>query len=146
MTMNAAMQPQTKPVQERLVEFYQARSRGDIDGHLSFAHPRCTFRVVGTDKLGPLTQPVATPEDVRAAAVALFGAWDLSGVETVSVDTIGDTAYVHRAGTVRFIPTGESYHTEILEKLTFEDDLIIEYLQFADTLHLALTAGMARLV
>lgn len=118
---------------ERLQEFYDARAKFEKQRHLSFVHPACVYRIVGTDKLHPFTRECATPADIGAAADATFAAWDMSQLETVSIHESGDTIYVHKRGRVGYVPNGSSMQTEFIDKLTFRDDLIIEYLQFVDT-------------
>ena len=118
---------------ERLQEFYDARAKFEKQKHLSFIHPACVYRIVGTDKLHPFTKECATPIDIEAAADATFAAWDMSQLETVSAHECGDTVYVHKRGKVGFVPNGSSMQTEFIDKLTFKDGLVIEYLQFVDT-------------
>lgn len=118
---------------DRLQEFYDARATFDKQKHLSLAHPDCVYRIVGCDKLHPLTKACTTRADIEAAADMSFAAWDMSGLGTVSIHESGDTVYVHRRGKVGFVPNGSSMQTEFVDKLTFKDGLIIEYLQFLDT-------------
>ena len=122
--------------------FYETRNSARPEDVLRLLDPTCSFRIVGTDKLGPFTQMVNTPETVERAAKVLFENWDLSGLRVVSLHVDGDTVFAHRAGTVRYIPGGTSFDTEILDKITFKDGLIVEFLQFADTFHVAQVAGL----
>jgi ketosteroid isomerase-like protein len=118
---------------ETLRKFYDARNRADLEEQLSYLHPRCVFRIVGHPGLGSFTEVADTPEKIRAAAAVLFEAWDLSGLETVDSHRSGDTVFVHRKGQVRFIPADIPFETELMDKFTFKDGLIIELLQFVDT-------------
>ena len=118
---------------ERLREFYDARAKFDKQKHLSFVHPACVYRIAGCEKLHPLTKECATPAEIQAAADTTFAAWDMSELGTVSIHESGDTIYVHRRGKVGFVPNGASMQTEFIDKLTFKDGMIIEYLQFLDT-------------
>ena len=36
-------------------DFYEARAALDLEKAMSFVHPECCFRIVGTDTLAPLT-------------------------------------------------------------------------------------------
>ena len=121
---------------------HAARDTQSVDQTLACIDQSCTFRVVGTDRLGPLTAAADTPEKLRGTAEALIGVWDLSGLRNVSVHIEGDTALAHRAGTVTYKPTGETMQTEMMEKITFKDGLIVEYLQFIDTYHVAGMMGI----
>ncbi|UVC06761.1 nuclear transport factor 2 family protein [Rhizobium sp. TH2] len=119
-----------------------ARDTQSVDQTLACIDQSCTFRVVGTDELSALTAVNDTPEKLRGAATALIEVWDLSGLRNVSIHIDGDTALVHRAGTVTFKPTGVTMPSELMEKITFKDGLIVEYLQFADTYQIAGTMGI----
>lgn len=123
--------------QETLRQFYDARAQFDKDRHLSFVHPDCVYRIVGSDKLHPFTRVWKTMSEIEEAATVTFDAWDMSHLETVSVHESGDTIYAHRRGKVVFRPDKSSMMTEFVDKLTFEDGAIIEYLQFVDTFHVA---------
>ena len=118
---------------EKLEEFYDARARFDKQKHLSFAHPACVYRIVGSEKLFPMTRECSTRSDIEQAADATFAAWDMRALGTVSIHESGDTIYVHRRGKVGYLPNGASMQTEFIDKVTFKDGLIIEYLQFLDT-------------
>jgi ketosteroid isomerase-like protein len=65
-----------------------------------------------------------------------------SKVTDLSTNRIGDTVYVHRAGTVVYQPDGSTLETEFMDKLTFRDGKIIEYLQFVDTFAIAKLLGL----
>lgn len=118
---------------EKLQEFYDARAKFDKEKHLSFVHDACVYRMVGSDKLHPMTMECATPAARRKAADDTFAFWDMSQLDNVSIHECGDTIYVHRRGKVGFIPNGASMQTEFIDKLTFKDGKIVEYLQFLDT-------------
>ena len=125
-------------------DFYESRARAHIEDHLNHIHPECYYRIVGTDRLGPFTQAAATPESIRAAAQATFDAWDMSGLRIVTFNTDGDTAFIHRSGRVRFIPDdSKSLDTELMDKITFKDGKVVEYLQFVDTYAVAKVIGLA---
>jgi len=127
-----------------LVErFYAARNALDVDGTMACIDNSCTFRVVGTaDGLDPLTRVADTPEMLRGAAEAFIATWDISGLRNESLHVDGETAFVHRAGSATHIPTGKTIETEIMDKITFKDGRVVEYLQFADTYDLARTMGI----
>lgn len=122
-------------------DFYEARAKSDLEKTMSFVHPECCFRIVGTDKLAPFTQTVRTLPSINAAASALFEAWDLKGLRTVDAFVDGDVVVVHRSGSVTHRPTGESFDTEMMDKFVFKDGQVAEYLQFIDTYQVAKTAG-----
>jgi len=117
-----------------LRKFYDARAKSEQEKHLSYVHPDCTFQIIGTDKLGEFTKRWIGKEEIEKAATMLFAAWDLSQLKIVTQHHSKDTIYVHRRGDVIFIPDGSRIEdTQVVDKLTFKDDLIVEYLQFVDT-------------
>jgi ketosteroid isomerase-like protein len=128
-------------LQDTLRDFYDARGNRDLDKAMSFVHPDCCFRIVGTESLAPFTQTVRTIPRINDAAVALFEMWDLQGMRTVNAYFDGDVALVHRAGSVTHRPTGQSFESEFMDKFTFKDGKVIEYLQFIDTYQIAKVAG-----
>jgi ketosteroid isomerase-like protein len=129
-------------IQELVKRFYAVRNELDVDGTMACIDNSCTFRVVGTNGLDPLTRIADTPEKLRAAAEAFIAAWDISGLQNASLHVDGNTAFVHRVGSATFMPTGVTIETEILDKITFKDGRVVEYLQFADTHDLAKTMGI----
>lgn len=125
-----------------VLQLQAARDTQSTERTLACMDQSCTFRVVGTDGLGPLTAVNDTPEKLRSAATALIDVWDLSGLRNVSIHVDGNTALVHRAGTVMYKPTGVTMPSELMEKIVFKDGKIVEYLQFADTYLIASTMGV----
>ncbi|MEZ2132103.1 MULTISPECIES: nuclear transport factor 2 family protein [unclassified Sinorhizobium] len=123
-------------------EFYRARDKGDIDAMMALFDPACRFRIAGSDKLGSITQQVDGQAALREAVTTLVDTWDLSNVRITSLHVDGDTVFVHRTGEIRFIPSGEVTPTELLDKLTFRNGLVVDYLEFVDTLLVADTIGL----
>ncbi len=123
-------------------EMYRARDFNDVDALMNWMDPACRFRIVGTDRLGPITQRVEDPVSLRATLTALMENWDLSGLVNTGLCIDGDTAFVHRVGQVRFIPTNTSFDTELVDKFTFRDGRVVELTEFADTLSVAETVGV----
>lgn len=123
-------------------EIYRARDADDIDALMNWIDPACSFRIVGTGRLGPMTRRVDDPVSLRATLMALMENWDLSGVGNTGVCIEGDTVYVHRTGTVLFIPTDTRFDTEFVDKFTFRDGRVVELTEFVDTLLVAETAGL----
>jgi ketosteroid isomerase-like protein len=128
-------------MENALIDFYDARGNRDLEKAMSFVHPDCCFRIVGTESLGPFTHAVRTAPMINEAAAVLFQMWDLKGMRTVNAYFDGDVALVHRAGRVTHLPTGASFESEFMDKFTFEDGKVVEYLQFVDTYQIAKVAG-----
>jgi ketosteroid isomerase-like protein len=123
--------------QDTLRNFYDSRAKLDLERHLGCTHPECVFQIVGTETLLPLARRLDDMGEIREAAKDLFETWDMSQLADVSSHECGDTVYVHRRGNVVYRKDGSALNTEFIDKLTFRDGRIIEYLQFIDTLGLA---------
>lgn len=125
-------------------EIFAARNSGDIKAVMALLHPACIFRIAGSDRAGSLAQKAQAPETLQAALEVLIANWDLSGLNTVSLHIDGETVFAHRIGQVRFIPSDAVLNTELLDKITYRNGLIIEYVQFVDTLAIADIAGLPK--
>ncbi|MDI7861941.1 nuclear transport factor 2 family protein [Rhizobiaceae bacterium n13] len=121
---------------------YAARDRDDLDAMMSYFDPSCSFRVAGGDRLDTTMQKVDREEALRATFRSLIDVWDLSGVKTIAIHVDGDTAFAHRAGEVRFVPTGDTDDAEYIDKITFRDGRVVEVVEFIDTLAVARRAGL----
>lgn len=130
-------------LEKAMVKFYELRNRPDLEAVLGMLHPQASFCISGTPKLGAFTRRVTMSDTLPEAISHLLDVWDLSGVETVSMHIDGDTLLIHRAGAVRHIPTNASFQTEFMDKVTFNNGLIIDYTQFVDTYEIAKVAGIA---
>jgi ketosteroid isomerase-like protein len=124
--------------------FYRLRNENDIDGIMAWLDPHCCFRIVGNDQLGSLTQRINDRETMRLAIEAILENWDLSLMSVVDLHVDRDTIFVHRAGRIRFIPTDAVINTEILDKITFRAGLIIDFVEFVDTLLVADMTGLLK--
>jgi ketosteroid isomerase-like protein len=129
-------------IQAAVAELYDHRNRGDMNAMLACLHPECRFRIAGTERLGAFTKVADNHDAIRESVSALVADWDLSSLENVSLNVDGNTIFVHRAGSVRHIPTSVSFNTEFMEKITFKDGKISEYIQFIDTYHVAGIVGL----
>lgn len=130
---------------ERTVRaFYRARNDHDIDAIMSMVDPEASFRIAGNYRLGPLTHSVDGASEIRARFSDLMASWDLSDMDFDSIYIDGDTAIVHRAGPVRFIPQDSFFDTEMMDKLTFRDGRVIEFTEFVDTLQAAEIIGFVK--
>lgn len=130
---------------ERTVRaFYRARNDRDLDAIMSMVDPEAGFRIAGSFRLGPITDMVEGASELRARFSDLIENWDLSGLDIVSLHADGDTAVVHRKGSIRFIPEDADYDTEMMDKLTFRDGRVIEFIEFVDTLLAAEVIGFVK--
>lgn len=129
-------------LEEAVRSLYAARDANDLEGMLACLHATFSFRIVGSGRLDPMTQKVSDPQSVRSAFRSLVDAWDLSQMKTVQLDVVDDTAYAHRVGAIRFIPTGTWFDTEIMDRFRFREDRMIDLTEFVHTLLVAETVGL----
>jgi ketosteroid isomerase-like protein len=128
---------------ERVVrDSYAARKRNDVGETLKHFHPEVTFRIMGSEQLGPMTEAVHGLGPLRAMFENLFPAWDWSDFKIDHIHVDGDRAFVHLSGQIRHVPTGSVLKTEILDRLTIKDGLIVDFAEFLDTHLLARTVGL----
>ncbi|TCL71225.1 nuclear transport factor 2 family protein [Rhizobium sp. BK251] len=121
---------------------YNARNDRDIETIRGYLHPDCSFRIVGNEALGAITQKMEGRDAVCAAVDALIEHWDLSDVRIFSMHIDGDTAFVHRGGPVGFLPRQVWNPAEMLDKFTFLDGKMLEFVEFADTLLISEMLGL----
>lgn len=129
-------------LEQAVRSLYAARDANDLEGMLACLHPTFSFRIVGSSRLGAMIQKVSDPQSVRAAFRGLVDAWDLSRMKTVQLDVDGDTAYAHRVGAIRFVPTDTWFDTEIMDRFRFREDRMVDLTEFVDTLLVAETVGL----
>jgi ketosteroid isomerase-like protein len=123
---------------------YKARRDNDIDALMVFFDPACSFRIVGSDRLGSMTQTVDDSESLRNVMTSFMNNWDFSKLNTTSLHVDGDTVFAHRSGQVRFIPSDVWNNTEFIDKFTFKDGLVVDLAEFIDTLQVAETMGLVK--
>lgn len=123
-------------------KLYEARAVNDVDGLMSWAGPGFSFCLVGSGKLAPMAQRVCEPAAVDTAIRTLVDHWDMSRVQTTRLYVDGDTVFAHRAGVLRFNPTGKEIETEYIDRFTFKDGKIVDITEFVDTLLVAETVGL----
>ncbi|WEX86392.1 nuclear transport factor 2 family protein [Sinorhizobium garamanticum] len=115
---------------------YQARADNDLDALMAYVHPACSFRIAGSDRLGPMCRKIEGGDAVRLNFKELMDVWDLSKVGTLALHIDGETVVAHRAGEVRFVPSDARFETEFIDKVSFRDGLMVEIMEFVDTLQL----------
>ena len=71
--------------QDIVQELYDVRAKPDLDRLMGCLHPEGAFHIVGTEKLGALTQRQQGAASIRTAAGQLLDDWDMSRVENVSI-------------------------------------------------------------
>lgn len=112
---------------------YTARRAEDVDAIMSFFHPDVVFRIVADPDLGVLSQTIRGHDEFRPAIEAMCATWDWTSMPAMDIIVDGDRAVVHSIGELRHAPTDNRFDFEILDKLTFKDGKIIEFIEFVDT-------------
>lgn len=122
--------------------FYEARAVSDREKLMGFTGPDFSFCIVASGKLAPMGQRVCEPEVLDATVRKLLDDWDMANVKTTRLYVDGDTVFAHRAGVLRFNPTGKEIETEYIDRFTFKDGKIADMTEFVDTLMIAETIGL----
>jgi len=120
---------------------YELRRKGDLEGSLACFTPDASFRLAGSEALGPMTSTVQGHAALRPLLVRLFADWDWSqhSVRAILVD--GERAAVHCAGSLVFVPSRKTVATETFDLVTLRDGRIAEFTEFCDTFMVASMAG-----
>ena len=110
---------------------------------MSFFHTDAVFRIVGNPELGDISQTLRGQDELRSAMVEMCKALDSTGLPITDIIVEEDRAVVHTIGEMHHPPTGGRFEYEILDKLTFKDGKIIEFIEFLDThrVHKLLVGG-----
>jgi ketosteroid isomerase-like protein len=128
---------------ERTVQaLYKARRDNDLDTFMTFFDPACSFRIVGNDRLVPMTQRVNGADSLRIAVQGFMDNWDFTKLDTISLHVDGDTVFAVRSGQVRYIPFNISKDTEFIDRFTFKNGLVTDLAEYVDTLEVAETIGL----
>ncbi|MCP3473408.1 nuclear transport factor 2 family protein [Bradyrhizobium sp. CCGUVB1N3] len=112
---------------------YAARGRGDANGLVAAFHREGVFTLVGDNSALELTGSAQGHPTLQAA----FGQF-IANFEFVERDILdelvdGERAAVRSRLLVRYVPTGKTFSTEVLDLFRFQDGKIIELIEFADT-------------
>ena len=93
----------------------------------------CSFRILASERLGPLFREIRGRASVVDMVAALSQAWDMTGMKITNAWIDGDTAIVRRAGTIRYVPRNTTFETVILDIVKVKDGKIIAVEEFVDT-------------
>jgi ketosteroid isomerase-like protein len=112
---------------------YEAPAKGDIDALMATFHPNAKFELVGdraTTQIAGLTEGHS---NLRATLGGLIDAFEFRKRDIVDAVVEGDRAVIHSRVTVRFVPKGTVFETDLLDAFRFQDGKIIQLVEFADT-------------
>ncbi len=120
---------------------YEERTQGSIDKLLTHFHPDCRFRIAGSEQMGLMSAQINGRENFRPMLKALIEDWDFTKFRTEKLYVDGDTVFAHRAGTIKHVPTGTQFESEILDKITVRENQIVDFVEFLDTQKIANVSG-----
>jgi ketosteroid isomerase-like protein len=112
---------------------YAARKEGDIEGLMSAFHPDAVFELAGSKELLAVAGATQGHQDIRTAMTGFIAAFDFTHRDIISITTDGERAAVHSRLTVKFVPGGRTFSSDLVDLFRFKDGKIIELLEFADT-------------
>jgi ketosteroid isomerase-like protein len=128
-------------IEQFVNNIYEERTKGNIDKLMPHFHPDCRFRIAGSESMGPLSAQIKGRENFRPMLKALIDDWDFAEFHTERLYVDGDTVFAHRAGTIKYVPTGARFNTEILDKITVRENQIVDFVEFVDTQTIANVSG-----
>jgi ketosteroid isomerase-like protein len=112
---------------------YAARGKGDLEGLMAVFHPEAVFRLVGDKKALEVTGSVQGHGALREALGGFIATFQFIERQILSELVEGDRAAVHSRLVVRYNPANTIHTTECLDLLKFQNEKIIELIEFADT-------------
>jgi ketosteroid isomerase-like protein len=112
---------------------YEARAKGDIDALMATFHPNATFELVGDSATTQIAGLTEGHSNLRTTLGGLIDAFEFRKRDIVDAVVEGDRAVIHSRVTVRFVPKGTVFETDLLDAFRFQDGKIIQLVEFADT-------------
>jgi ketosteroid isomerase-like protein len=122
---------------------YASRGKGDAGAALACFHPQASFHLAGPESIAPMTKRLTGHAELGDAFKTMFAAWDWSQFPIESILIDGERVVVHCRGTLKFTPTGKTLETQIIDLIRVKDGLIVDFVEFCDTLSAAQVMGMA---
>jgi ketosteroid isomerase-like protein len=112
---------------------YDARGKGDIEGLMAAFHPNAVFELKGDKNTLQVAGTVHGHSNVRAALTGFIDAFEFVKRDIIDIIVEDNRAAVHSRLKVRFIPKDIIFTSDVLDAFRFEDEKIIELVEFADT-------------
>ncbi|MDE5464377.1 nuclear transport factor 2 family protein [Bradyrhizobium sp. CSS354] len=112
---------------------YAARDGGNAEGLVTAFHPEGLFTLMGDNSALALTGTMQGHPTLRGAFSKLIDEFGFEGREILAELVDGDRVAVHSRVVVRHHPTGKASNTEILDLFRFQDEKIVDLIEFADT-------------
>jgi ketosteroid isomerase-like protein len=121
---------------------YENRRKNDVQATLACFHPQAVFHLSGPESIAPVTKRLMGHAEIGEAFKGMFEAWDWSNFPIESILIDGDRVAVHCKGTLKFTPTGKTIDTQIVDLIRVKDGVIVDFIEFCDTLSAAQMMGM----
>jgi ketosteroid isomerase-like protein len=118
---------------ETIQRVYEARAKGDIEALMAAFHANATFELVGDSKTTQIAGLTQGHSNLRTTLGGLIDAFEFQNRDIVGTVVEGDRAVIHSRVTVRFVPKGKVFKTDLLDAFQFKDGKIIQLVEFADT-------------
>jgi ketosteroid isomerase-like protein len=126
-------------MRDLIMRAYKARDEGRANELMSAFHAEAVFRIAGDKDVVAVAQPIEGHGNIHGAMQDFIKTFTFSDREIISMIFQDDRAAVHSRIKVRFVPSGMTSTTDLLDLFTFRDGKIVELVEFADT---ALINGM----
>jgi len=120
-------------MRDLIVRAYAARAEGRVDELMSAFHPDAVFHLTGSKDILPIAGAIEGHGNLREAMRGFIGTFEFRNRDIRSMIFQDNRAAVHSRIQVKFLPSGLTSTTDVLDLFTFRDGKIIELLEFADT-------------
>ncbi|MEW6147582.1 MAG: nuclear transport factor 2 family protein [Bradyrhizobium sp.] len=120
---------------------YAARDGGDTDSLVTAFHPEGAFTLMGDKSALELTGRMEGHPTLRDAFKKLTDDFRFEGREFLAELVDGDRVAIHSRVDVRYVPSGQTTRTEILDLFRIQDGKIVELIEFADTAQIKAMIG-----
>lgn len=100
---------------------------------MSLFHPDLVFRIIADPDLGVLSQTIRGHDEFRPVIEAMCETWGWTSMLALDIIVDEDRSVVHLIDELRHAPTDNRFDFEILDKLTFKDGKILDFIEFVDT-------------
>ena len=112
---------------------YPARSKDDLEGLVTAFHSDGRFTLMGEKSALDVTGSAQGHALLRETFGQLIAGFGFESREILAELVDGDRAAIHSRVVVRYLPTGKTFSTEILDLFRIQDGKIAELIEFADT-------------
>ena len=120
-------------MREVIMQAYAARDQGRLADLMSTYHPDAVFRLAGDKEALAVAGAIEGHQNISGAMENFIGTFRFANRDVISMIFQDDRAAVHSRFDVTFVPTGNTFTTEVMDVFKFADGKIVELVEFADT-------------